>query len=1373
MEPRDRAPEELTTDSTRFRWRLFAMCVLLTGVAFVQSPGTLVPDTKLDLVVAPWEFLARAAHLWDSEGSFGQLQNQGYGYLWPMGPFFGLGALIDLPGWVVQRLWTSLVLCVALVGSARLARALGVRSDLACLVSGAAFALSPRILSVIGPSSVEVWPSALAPWVLLPLVIGARRGSPRRAAALSAVAVAMVGGVNAAATAAVLPLGAVWLLTRESGPRRRTMMLWWPIFTLVATAWWLVPLFLLGSYSPPFLDYIETAGNTTFPATIFDALRGTSDWVPYVTTSSRAGNDLLRQYHLILNSGVVLAAGLVGMLLRRNPHRVFLIWSTLVGLVLVTMGHQGAVQGGVADQLNTWLDGPLAPLRNTHKFDPVVRLPMVMGLAWMLDALVRLARDASHERRGEALNNRILVGIVSMAVVITTTPIMLGRLTPDGAFDGVPNYWRQTATWLGQEQERGVALLLPGSAFGTYIWGAPGDEPMQALATKPWAVRSGVPLTPPGTIRMMDAIQRRIDQGSGGSGLADYLRRAGVSHVVVRNDLVRSAGIVDPVLVHQALQATPGLRPVKTFGPVVGGQAVLLGDQGRALVNGGWQNEYAAIEVYELDQAVTPTAVSSSPPVVVGGPEDLLDLSQLDVLGDEPTQLAVDLGEDSAAGRDIVLTDGLRAVDRSFGQVTDATSSVRTRAEVDGGGGERDYTLGDPGRWSSVADYRGIESVSASDSLSEPRDASQPQPGAMPFAALDGHLETAWTSARFAERHWWQVDFEEPVDLTGNVVLVAGPGADQRVIVRTSSFESQAIDLVPGERVEVAVGDPAATWLRVEDASGRTATSVSLSEVEIPGVDARRTLVLPQLPSGSENPTAVVLRAMDDLRTGCVLIDGDTRCVPRRAGNPEEPLGFDRTFALPSAEEYQPRVIVRARAGEDLRRQILAGSFVDVEASSVGNLDMRASALAAVDGSTSTTWSAAEDDERPRLRLAWLAKQTIRGISISVDPEVAARQPRDVTLTWPGGKLVVDLGEDGRAGFVPIRTDQLAVSVESAETTSSIGFDGAASPVPIGITELRLQGASGLPLRPSLDDSELPCGSGPALVVNGVEHPTRVTTSPAALMTQADLSASLCDGSSLALPAGESVVSLAASALFTPRSLVLSRGSLASRTAPVGSSATDATQRAYEAPTGYSILATTENVNRGWQATRDGQALDPVTLDGWRQGYRLDAEGAGEVRARFGPDLPYRVGLGMGLLSAILLIAGCIVSGRRRPRSPLAPLEALRPGVAISGAVAMTAGWLLAGLAGLLLSAVATAVVVLAARRAPMTLGAVLVACVMTATGAYVVRPWGSSSAGWAGDLAWPSYLVLVSLVAAAVWSGLDGRPSRVFRFMAGRSTRR
>ena len=219
MEPRAGAEEALSQPGPigRFRLRLAAACALLVGIALIQSPGLLVADTKLDLAVAPARFLQRAVHLWDPLGAFGQLQNQAYGYLWPIGPFFLGGTEAGLPEWVVQRLWLALVMSVALVGAARLARELGVRSDLACIVGGFAFALSPRMLSTLGQISIEAWPSALAPWVLLPLVIGSTRGSARRAAAWSALAIAMVGGVNAAATFAVIPLGVVWLLTRSHG----------------------------------------------------------------------------------------------------------------------------------------------------------------------------------------------------------------------------------------------------------------------------------------------------------------------------------------------------------------------------------------------------------------------------------------------------------------------------------------------------------------------------------------------------------------------------------------------------------------------------------------------------------------------------------------------------------------------------------------------------------------------------------------------------------------------------------------------------------------------------------------------------------------------------------------------------------------------------------------------------------------------------------------------------------------------------------------------------------------------------------------------------------------------------------------------------
>ena len=80
-------------------WRIrhVAACIALAAFAFNCDSGLLVPDTKLDLTINPLAFLGRALHMWDPQGLAGQVQNQAYGYLFPMGPFFALGKAMAIP----------------------------------------------------------------------------------------------------------------------------------------------------------------------------------------------------------------------------------------------------------------------------------------------------------------------------------------------------------------------------------------------------------------------------------------------------------------------------------------------------------------------------------------------------------------------------------------------------------------------------------------------------------------------------------------------------------------------------------------------------------------------------------------------------------------------------------------------------------------------------------------------------------------------------------------------------------------------------------------------------------------------------------------------------------------------------------------------------------------------------------------------------------------------------------------------------------------------------------------------------------------------------------------------------------------------------
>ena len=111
------------------------------------------------------------------------------------------------------------------------------------------------------------------------------------------------------------------------------------------------------------------------------------------------------------------------------------------------------------------------------------------------------------------------------------------------------------------------------------------------------------------------------------------------------------------------------------------------------------------------------------------------------------------------------------------------------------------------------------------------------------------------------------------------------------------------------------------------------------------------------------------------------------------------------------------------RTGPDLLDAVLLQDQpVGITTSSAGVRDVRAGALAAIDGDVGTTWVAGPDEVNPQVRLSWLGRQRITGVALDVAREVAAREPQSLRITWPGGSRTVEL-ESGRARFPAIGTD--------------------------------------------------------------------------------------------------------------------------------------------------------------------------------------------------------------------------------------------------------------------------------------------------------------------------------------------------------------
>merc|ERR1711969_28981 len=330
------------------------------------------------------------------------------------------------------------------------------------IIAGIVFVLSPRILTTIGSISSETLPMVLAPWVLLPLIRVLTRVPDRpvwRAALQSAAAVALMGAVNAVATLAALGVAVLWWLLHAPAlstvPVRRWWRFgaWWALGLTMACAWWVIPLLILSRVSPPFLDFIESSRVTTEWTSLTEVLRGTSSWTPFVSPERVAGAVLVTQPAAVVATGVLAAAGLAGLCMRRMPFRGRLVTVLVVGLLLMCVGYAGELGSPIAEPVRVFLDGSGAFLRNIHKFEPFIRIPLVLGIAHLL-ARVPLpgttsVRDTAASFAHPQRSRPVAAAIVVVVAAIGAGSLMwTGQLAPAGTYKEIPDYWRATANWL-------------------------------------------------------------------------------------------------------------------------------------------------------------------------------------------------------------------------------------------------------------------------------------------------------------------------------------------------------------------------------------------------------------------------------------------------------------------------------------------------------------------------------------------------------------------------------------------------------------------------------------------------------------------------------------------------------------------------------------------------------------------------------------------------------------------------------------------------------------------------------------------------------------------------------------------------------------
>ncbi|HEY2549399.1 MAG TPA: alpha-(1-_3)-arabinofuranosyltransferase family protein [Streptosporangiaceae bacterium] len=1278
----------------RLRWWLLAVWLLALIMFLATDSGRMIFDTKLGVDVDPAGFLARLWPLWNPREWFGTLQDQYIGYAIPMAPFFLLGHLL-FATWIVERLWLSVLVAVGFLGMVRLATELRVGSPRSRILAGAVFALWPTFTIIIGSTSGGVLPGILAPWAVIPLVQALTgRASCRTAAARSGVAIVLMGGVNATSTVCALVLPALFIALHGPVRRRVRLALWWVAAAAAATAWWVVPLLLQGRYSFNFLPYVEQAATTTRTMSGTAFLRGAGNWTAYLNLGTpwlSAGWSEVTSPAAILGSAAAAAAGLYGLARRDMPYRRWLLLCTGLVAAVALAGYPGPLGGVLHGHVDTLLNGPLAPFRNVYKLEPVAAAALALGCAHTAARCWRRAA-ALPTGSGRLACGAALLATTMLVLAGLAVPQLTGQILQPGSFPRVPQYWYRAAAYLAAKSATQTALVVPSEPHGTDLWGDPIDDPLEPLASSPWATRGLVPYGGPGSQTVLDTAENAIESGQRVPGLAGYLQRAGIRYLVVRNDLdPHTLGYASPQIVHETLRLS-GFQPVASFGQRISPALTATGVPAELRP---YLPSYPAVQIYQAAAASqrphSPVqALPAAQTVLVnGGPDSLLQLSAQQISPGQPAVIAGDQLPVRPASW--AVTDGLRRTDNAFGLTSANLSFTYTATERNppddplGAGGQppRQLLPVSAAGHQTVAVLSGAAAVTASSYGSWLTE----DPQADPVYAFDGNQATAWTegSAITPDGQWLQIAFSRPLDLPRSIgvrLLVDTPArsvANQlRVTTDAGSVTTTVLPVGSQQRIAVPPGVTRSLRITIVSASGviAGAPGAGIRDVLIPGVRVSRYLKVPQDPAGLQAPAVQYSFGQQYLpQAGST---GAVTGVP--AGPPASPT-IARVFSTATAQPFTVTSTATPVAGRALDRLLTRltphrRSGLRVSATSTLGSQTQFGPANLFQREPRRPW--VSSTANPVLHLRWPGTRLVDRLFIQPAFGFSAAPDR-VQITSPAGNRTVKVGVSGQVTLnPPLLTNQLSIS-----------FPGGLAPSPaaavpgqgelFGLGSINIPALDGLRVvtPPRTGTFHLACGDGPAMTIDGVPYPTAVSGNLNALVTQRPVRLRLCPaGGGLDLASGQHTLLAPASSLFSVSQISMraSSGQQPPATSPAGLTQRPvrvlhwgADSRAVSiGPGQQAYVEVHQNASAGWVARLHGKRLTPVTLDGWQQGYLVPAGQSGVISMTFTPTRLYHVGIVLSALAILVLLLAAFGIGRliparargglrRRWRRPAAP----------------------------------------------------------------------------------------------------------------------
>ncbi|MFM7060323.1 MAG: alpha-(1-_3)-arabinofuranosyltransferase family protein [Actinomycetes bacterium] len=1036
-------PAAAAPSSGRARWLdrigLVAFAALAYLPILAMRPGRVAADTKSYLYLDPTRFISRAASLWDAKTGMGTLSHQMIGYLFPMGPWYWFTEdVLGMPAWIAQRLWLGTIVLAAGLGMRALAREFGI-GRAGALVAMLAYAFSPYALGYSGFYSPLLGPWAALPW----WIVWTRRGIRERGwlyPAMIAISIQLVGSLNASSLLWCLIGPALWLPFAVLGVREASWRDGWSfawrtgVLTAVTSLWWFLALAIEGRFGVNILRFTETVSTVTATSTPSEIVRGLGYWFFYGGDRLGPWNDarssFTQRLPFILTSFLVPTLAFAGAALVRWRARAYFVLLVVAGVV-IAVGAAPYDDPSPYGEAFKWftLNSPTGfALRNVNRAVPIV----IVGLAALLGAGVDVV-TRRYAERGRPLLAGLATALVAALCLSVAVPALSGHyyseyLERDGA---IPGYWQRAIRDLAAGDPRTRVLALPGSDFASYRWGDTRDPIEPGLMDRPYVAREIVPLGSEQAVAFLQAVDRRVQDGSvEPDGLAEVLRLMRVGSVLLRLDLRTDQwNIVPSGTLWKIMTDDPaaGLSSPVRYGTRIPGRLRFpeLGDLTRPNAEQADPPPVAIMEV-EDPSPIYGAKTADAPILIAGDGEGIVDLAAASLLdSDRVVLFASSYAGAARAMRDLpestllVLTDSNRRRGQRWGVLHDQFGYTEVAGEAAITDDPTDQRLevfpGSTDADRTVAELSGVRSVRAT-SYGIP--AFGFSPSERPAAAFDGDVKTGWRvdAGLPVGNERLEVVLERPTTTNHVNIMQVSPSAALRKSARYRSIRSVRLTFDDGpsivrtltraskrkrgqtltfpertfQRLDITILD--STGKDIEAAGRRNA--VGLSEVRIPAPDGDGSV---RVAESMRMPTAM-LRTLgaDSLRHPLAI-------VLTREGTMDA-TRFSRRFTLPTARSFSfagtARLSPYAR-DQDIDRALGAADASDgayTASSSARYVSVLTRAGAATDGDPTTAWVSTLGNPRAELKLEFPAPRTIDRMTLQLVTDGLHSVPRVISI---------------------------------------------------------------------------------------------------------------------------------------------------------------------------------------------------------------------------------------------------------------------------------------------------------------------------------------------------------------------------------------